>query len=99
VLIIEPRGRYGGDEELRPVRPRSSIRHRQRIRPIMPILRTKLVFKVSTPTTFSASTISKGITSLQHEFLDDSVKDYVVVITIVDVRDKVFDRLGCSIWE
>ena len=65
----------------------------------MPILWTKLVFKVSTPTTLSTSPISKGITSLQHEFLDDSVENDVVVVPIVDVRDKVLDRFRGSIWE
>jgi hypothetical protein len=65
----------------------------------MPILWTELVFKVSTPTTLSTSTISEGITSLQHEFLYDSVENDIVVVTIVDVCDKVFDRLRGSVWE
>jgi hypothetical protein len=99
VFIIKPRGGYGGDEELRPICPWSSVGHRQRIGPIMPILWTELIFKVSTPTTLSTSTIPEGITSLQHEFLDDSVEDDVVVVTIVDVRDKVLDRFRGSVWE
>jgi len=65
----------------------------------MPILRIKLVLKVPTPTTFSTGSIAKGITGLQHELLDDSMENNVVVITVVDVRDKVLDRFGCSIWE
>jgi hypothetical protein len=99
VLIIEPRSRNGGDKELRPVRPWSSVGHGQCIRPIVPILWTKLVFKVSTPTTLSSSTIPEGITSLQHEFLDDSMENDVVVVTIVDVCDEVLDRLRGSVWE
>jgi len=54
---------------------------------------------VSTPTTLSASPISEGITSLQHEFLDDSMKDDVVVIAIVDVCDEVLDRFWGSVRE
>ena len=99
MFIVEPRGRYGGNEELGPVRPWSSIRHRQRIRPVMPIFWTELVFKVSTPTTLSTSPISERITSLQHEFLDDSVENDIVVVAIVDMCDEVFDRLRGSVWE
>jgi hypothetical protein len=65
----------------------------------MPVLWTELVFKVSTPATFSTGTVSEGITGLQHEFLDDSVENDIVVVTIIDVRDKVLDRLGRSVGE
>jgi hypothetical protein len=65
----------------------------------MPILWTKLVFKVSTPTTLSTSTISEGITSLQHEFLDDSMENDIVVVTVVDVSDKVLDCFRSCVWE
>jgi hypothetical protein len=65
----------------------------------VPVLWTELVFKVSTPTTLSTSPISERITSLQHELLDDSVENDVVVVTIVDVRDKVLDCFRGSIWE
>lgn len=65
----------------------------------MSIFRTKLIFKRPTPYTLSARAVTQGITRLEHEFLDDSVKYDIVVISIFGVRDEVFDRLWCCIWE
>lgn len=99
MLVVEPRGWDGGNEELRPICPWSSVCHRQGIWPVVPILWTELVFKVSSPTTFSASPVSKGITSLQHKLLDDSVEDDIVVVPVIDVGDKVLDCLWGGFWE
>jgi len=99
VFVIEPRCRYGSNEELRPVRSWSSICHGQSIRPVMPEFWIELVFKVTAPATLSARSISKRITSLQHELFDDSMEDDIIVITIIDVRDEVLDRLRRSFRE
>lgn len=99
MLVIEPRCGYGGDEELRSVRPRSSIRHGQGVWPVMSVFLTELILEGPSPNTLSACTVSQGITRLQHEFLDDPVEENVVVVPIFGVCDKVLDRLRCGVGE
>jgi hypothetical protein len=65
----------------------------------VPVLWTELVFKVSTPYTFSTSPITERISRLEHELLDDSVKENVVVVAILNMRDEILDRFWRSIGE
>lgn len=52
----------------------------------------KFVSKLSTPARFATSSISIGITSLDHELLDATMKDEAVEVTLFGKSAKVLDR-------
>jgi hypothetical protein len=50
---------------------------------------TKLVLKLFPPDAFTASTFSKGVAGLDHEFWDDTVEDHAFEVPALGVTDKV----------
>lgn len=99
MLAVEPRTWNCRDEELRRVSIWATVGHRQRERYIVVQSRVYFVREFFTPDGFATSTITVGITSLDHEALDDSVVDLVVIVTIFCVGNKVFYCLGAFIRE
>jgi len=74
VLAIEPRGDDGGDEELGSVGVRSSVGHREKSG--LGVLELEvLVSELLTVDGLSSGTVTLGeVTSLEHEFRDNSVE-------------------------
>ena len=91
MLLIQPRGSRRRDKELTPVRPRSSVSHTDRVRPIVLQIVTELVFKFFSPDAFASGTVSEGVSSLNHEFRDDTVEDHAFEVSASGVTDKVLD--------
>jgi hypothetical protein len=51
----------------------------------------KFILKFTTPNGLPSSTIPKRITSLDHEALDNSVENQIIVISISAMSSEVFD--------
>jgi len=74
MLVIEPRGEVGGDEELRSIGVGTSVCHGQRASFLVLFFKI-LVIEFSPPDRVSASTVTVGeIASLQHESRNDTVE-------------------------
>mmetsp|Transcript_5144 Transcript_5144/g.20534 ORF Transcript_5144/g.20534 Transcript_5144/m.20534 type:complete len:214 (+) Transcript_5144:404-1045(+) len=80
MLAVQPRRRRQGHKELRPIRVRTSICHRQDPRPCMAQITRKFVRKLSPKDALASSTRASGVAALYHEVLDDSVEDCAVVV-------------------
>src|SRR5204863_8971073 len=76
-LVVEPRGFGQRDEELTAVGVRSTVRHRQDARFAVPKLRVELVLEVVAG---AAGPLSQRVAALNHEAVDDAMKDRSVVI-------------------
>ena len=57
----------------------------------------KLIFKRAAPDAFTASAGACGVTSLDHEVLDQAVEDGVVVLALIAQTDKVLRGAGYQI--
>src|SRR5262249_58397839 len=79
VLVVEPRRPVERDEELAAVGIRPAVRHRQDPRLAVPQLRAELVREVVAR---PARTLAEWIAALNHETVDDAVKDGAVVIRL-----------------
>ena len=69
-----------GNEELTPVRPRTTVRHRKR--PLLSMLQARMELILELPTRVDRSTTTTRagrVTALDHEAGDDAVEDDVVV--------------------
>ena len=82
VFTIEPRCWYGRDKELTPVGARARIRHANGKRSIVPELLHDFVSKFTAPYGFTAGSIAKWITRLQHETGNDAMKNNIVVVAV-----------------
>src|SRR4029077_6189269 len=76
VFAVERRGRHHRDKELRAVRARAGVGHREQIWAIEDQLGMELVAELIAGTTV---TLPEGVTPLDHEVRDDPVEDRAVV--------------------
>src|SRR6266568_2415432 len=76
VHAVEVRSRHGGDEELRPVRARTGVRHREQVGPVEDQIRMDLVGELVTRT---SGPRSQRVATLDHEVRDYPVEDGPVV--------------------
>src|SRR5436190_19175959 len=93
MAIVEVRRRRERDEKLSPVRVRPPIGHRQHASLVVPELRMKLVREVIPR---AADALAQRIAALNHEAVDDAVKDGAVVVRFPHllVRPGVAPLLG-----
>lgn len=91
MLLIQPRRSRRRNKKLTPVRPRSSVGHAHRVRPIVFQIVTELVLKLFPPNAFTSGTVSEGVTGLDHEFRNDAVEDYAFEVSASGVADEVLD--------
>jgi hypothetical protein len=80
MAIVEVRRRSERDEELSAVGVRSSVRHREDASLVVPQLGVKLVGEVIAG---AADTLTKRIAALNHELVDDAMKNRAVVVGFV----------------
>jgi len=76
VLVVQVRGQRGGDEELRPVGPRTGVGHREEVLAVELQLGVELVLERVART---ARAGAQRVAALDHEVLDDPVEDHPVV--------------------
>lgn len=91
MLAVQPRRRRQSYEKLAAVRVRARVRHRNRVRPVVPQMRPDLVLELPTPDALAARPISGRIARLYHETLDHAVKHVPVVIAVLAVHAEVLD--------
>src|SRR5438046_1364588 len=77
VLPVEPVRRGDGDEELRPVGTGAGVRHGEQVRPVEGQLGVDLVAELVPRATPPGT---GRVASLDHEVVDDAVKDRAVVV-------------------
>src|SRR5689334_23220364 len=92
MLAVEVRLGRVGDEELAAVGVGASIRHRKHACAMLEGIATRLVLKAVAR---AAATRACGITTLDHEVADHTVKEHAIVKTLAGEKDKVVDGLGC----
>src|SRR5690606_12622764 len=76
VRVVQPRRRADGDEELRAVRARAGVGHRQQVGPVELQLGVELVLELVAG---AAGAGAERATALDHEALDDPVEAEAVV--------------------
>ncbi len=76
VMTVQMRRRGHGDEELRAVRPRAGIRHRQEIGLVEDEIGVELIFE---GVARAATAIALGVAALDHETIDHAMEDETVV--------------------
>src|SRR5690348_13489387 len=89
---------FRGDKKLTPIGIGSCISHTQSIRLVM-LQRAELILEFLPPNTFSTSTISQRITTLNHKLPDHSMENGVVVISLLRMHNEVLDGFRGSVWE
>mmetsp|Transcript_18822 Transcript_18822/g.54445 ORF Transcript_18822/g.54445 Transcript_18822/m.54445 type:complete len:585 (-) Transcript_18822:444-2198(-) len=94
MLVVQPRSGHRRDEELTPVGVRTRVGHGHREGSIVTKLSDELVLELSSPAALSSRTVAERIPRLEHETLDDPVKDDVVVVPAPRVRAEIFDGTG-----
>ncbi len=72
----------------------SRICHAQDKRLVVGQVRTEFILKFVTPDGVAAGTIAFRVSSLNHETLDNSVEDQVVVVPIFGMSREVLNRFG-----
>ena len=91
VLLVQPRRSRRRNKELTPVRPRSSVRHANRVRPIVLQIVTELIFKLFSPNALAPGTVSEGVSGLDHEFRNDAVEDHALEVSASSVTDEILN--------
>jgi hypothetical protein len=79
VLAVEVRGRAEGDEELAAIGARARVGHAERALAVVPERRNELVLELAAVDGGAAAASTGGVTTLDHETLDDAVEDDIVV--------------------
>ena len=59
----------------------------------------KLVFKFAIPDAHPTGTVAEWVASLDHELGYDTVEEHAIVVPTACGADKVFNCLGCLLWE
>src|SRR5262245_66179609 len=77
MAIVEVRRRSERDEELPAIGVRATVRHREDACLVVPQLRVKLVGEVIAG---AADTLTERIAALNHELVDDAMKNGAVVV-------------------
>ena len=93
VVHVEPWGGCGGDEELAAVGAGAGVGHGEKSWLIKFDIAGAFVFEVFAPDGFAAAPGSGRVAALDHELLNDAVKDHVVVIAALAVGGEVFAGL------
>lgn len=97
VLVIKTRESRDSDKELTAIGVLSCIGHRQNTWTIVAQIVVKLVLKLSSPDTGTASSVAHGISSLDDKTLDDTMESEAVVVFVPAVHHKVLDGFGTEI--
>ena len=87
-MTVEPRARNVRDEELRAVRVRAGVRHREDARAVVSEVGMEFVVELITG---AAATGAGRVAALNHKVGDDAVEDQAVVKTVVRQIFKVGD--------
>ena len=91
VLVVKPPGRNMRDEKLAAIGSRPRVGHRKDARLAMGESRVKLILEfVPRPTT----TRPRGVATLNHEILDDPMKNNTIVVTTPGQIQKIRARHG-----
>ena len=105
VLAVEPSRSHRGDEELRAVGARdlaghvtalAGVRHSELVGLVEDELGVNLVVE---GVAGAAHTGAVGVAALNHEVLDDAVKDHTIIEALLGQVDEVLDRLRRLIAE
>ena len=59
----------------------------------------EFIFEGSHPETFSTTTSTSRITSLDHEVADDTVEYDAIIISLLYESDEVLDCFRCCFWK
>jgi len=94
VLVVEPGGFVKGDEELRAVGVFAGIGHAEDTLAGVFEAAVELIPELAAPEGLAAATSTGGVTTLDHEVLDDAVEDDAVVVTLPREPGKVLASLG-----
>jgi len=94
VLSVKVRGGAEGDEELAAVGARTRVGHAERALAVVPERGNELVLELAAPDGRATTTSASGVTTLDHESLDDAVEDHVVVFAGRGKGGEVFAGLG-----
>ena len=93
VLAVKMRGRSKRDEELRAVRILAGIGHAERALAGVLEGRHKLILELAAVNRLAATAGTGGVTSLDHEALDDAMEDYTIVLAGFRERGEVIAGL------
>ena len=99
VFVVEPRRGDGGDEELRAVGARPSVRHRECVGTVVAQRSMELILELVPPDGRPSGAIPERVTGLDHEILDDAVEEHSVVVPVRRMRREVLDRLRALLGE
>lgn len=100
VFSVQPRSWFQRDEKLRTIRVRPRVGHRDHARSGVFEIPADLVFEFPPVHTFTPPSGSRWITTLNHEFGYDSMKDGTVVVSrFRQGRDVVARSWGVSMVE
>ena len=80
MLAVKMRSRSKRDEELRAVRVLTRVGHAERALAGVLEGRHKLILELAAIDRLAAAAGTGGVTSLDHEALDDAVEDYTIVL-------------------
>ena len=59
----------------------------------------EFIFEGSHPETLPSRTSTSGITSLDHEFSDDTVEYDTIIVSLLCESDEVLDGFRCCFWK
>jgi len=87
------------DEELGPVGAWTRVGHGDRVRAIVPQVSVKLINEVVAPNGLAAGAVTLWIARLNHEALNNTVKEVPVVILVFNVGGEVLHCKRGKLWE
>mmetsp|Transcript_48036 Transcript_48036/g.118908 ORF Transcript_48036/g.118908 Transcript_48036/m.118908 type:complete len:307 (-) Transcript_48036:958-1878(-) len=99
MLIVEPSRWRSRDEELRSIRSRPCIGHRDGERPVVAQRAVELILELVAPNGGAACAIAERVARLYHEALDHTMEDDAVVVPVGRMRREVLDGARALVRE
>ena len=99
VVHVQPWCFNGGDEELAAVGAGACVGHSEQAGFVEFNIACALVFEVFAPDRFASAAGPGRIAALNHEILNDAVKNHAIIVAVLAVGGEVFASLWSDVFE